>query len=291
MSVRERDPLTGHSTTGHEWNGITELNTRVPRVIWLAIIVTHVWALVVWIMMPSWPLISTYTGGLLGIDQKEQVEEAVREAEASRAVWSERIAAMPIEEIRADAELMQVVGDTGPALFADNCAVCHGPDGIGGPGYPSLVDESWLWGGDPAAVMETIRVGINSTHPETRVAEMLAFGRDGILSREEILDVVAYVQSLSGGGSAAPETVAAGEEVFVANCVACHGEDGGGMTELGAPSLRSGHWTYGGDAATLFRTVHYGRRGWMPAWEGRLSERDRKILTAYVLTLGEEERQ
>ena len=139
--------------------------------------------------------------------------------------------------------------------------------------------------------METIRVGINSTHPETRVSEMLAFGRAGILSGEEIRTVVAYVQSLSGGGSAPPETVAAGAELFAANCVACHGDDGSGSTELGAPNLRAGHWSYGGDAATLYRTVHDGRRGWMPGWEGRLSLPDRKILTVYLQTLGEEVRQ
>ena len=96
MSVRERDPLTGHSTTGHEWNGITELNTRVPRAIWIAIIVTHVWALVVWILMPAWPLVWTYTGGLLGIDQKEAIEETMREAQAERAGWAEPIAAMSV---------------------------------------------------------------------------------------------------------------------------------------------------------------------------------------------------
>ena len=139
--------------------------------------------------------------------------------------------------------------------------------------------------------METIRVGINSTHPETRVSEMLAFGRDGILSGEEIRTVVAYVQSLSGGARRRPRRSRAGAELFAANCVACHGEDGRGSTELGAPNLRAGHWSYGGDAATLYRTVHDGRRGWMPAWEGRLSLADRKILTVYLQTLGEENRQ
>ena len=236
--------------------------------------------------MPAWPLIWTYTGGLLGIDQKEQVEETVREAQAERAGWADRIAAMSVDEIRADPALMQVVDDTAPALFGDNCAVCHGPGGVGGPGFPSLVDDDWLWGGDDDAVMETMRVGINSTHPETRVSEMLAFGRDGILSRRgdphgRRLRPVAVRRA-----GAARRRVAAGAELFAANCVACHGEDGRGSTELGAPNLRAGHWSYGGDAATLFGTVHDGRRGWMPAWEGRLSLPDRKILTVYLQTLG-----
>ena len=186
---------------------------------------------------------------------------------------------------------MQVVDDTAPALFADNCALCHGPGGVGGPGFPSLVDDNWLWGGDPDAVMETIRVGINSTHPETRVSEMLAFGRDGILSGEEVRTVVAYVQSLSGGGSAPPETVAAGAELFAANCVACHGEDGSGSTELGAPNLGPGT---GATAATRRPSTGpcttAGADG-CRAWEGRLSLTDQKILTVYLQTLGEENRQ
>ena len=236
MSVKERDPLTGHQTTGHEWNGITELNTRVPPVIWWFIIVTHVWALIVWIMMPSWPLIWTYTGGLLGIDQQEQVEEAVREANVAREIWADRIEAVPISEIRDDPELMQVVSDTGPALFGGNCAVCHGLRGTGGPGFPSLVDDDWLWGGDDDAILETLRVGINAQHPETRVAQMLAFGRDGILSRPEVRTLAAYVQSLSGT-PVPQETLAGGAELFAANCASCHGEDGRGNTELGAPNL------------------------------------------------------
>jgi cytochrome c oxidase cbb3-type subunit 3 len=290
MSVRERDPLTGHQTTGHEWNGITELNTRVPPIIWWFIIVTQVWALIYWIMMPSWPLIWTYTGGLLGIDQKAQVEGAVQEARAAREVWATRVEAVPVAEIRDDPELMQVVSETGPALFGDNCAVCHGPRAAGGPGFPSLVDNDWLWGGDDDAVLETVRVGINAQHPETRVAEMLGFGRDGILSRDQVRTLAAYVQSLSGT-PVLEEALAGGEDLFAENCAACHGEDGRGNPELGAPDLTDDRWIYGGDDATLFETIHDGRRGWMPAWEDRLSLVDRKILVAYLHELSEEQRQ
>jgi cytochrome c oxidase cbb3-type subunit 3 len=288
MSVRERDPLTGHQTTGHEWNGITELNTRVPRAVWFFIIVTHVWALMVWVLLPTWPLFFTYTRGLLGIDQRETVAADLAKARAARAAWAERIAAEPVAAIREDAALMAVVRATAPALFGDNCAVCHGTDARGRPGFPSLVDRDWLWGGDPDTIMETLRVGINASHPETRVAQMLAFGRDGILSRDEIRSVVDYVQSLSGGE--APESPA-GAELFAANCASCHGERGEGMAELGAPNLTDAVWIYGGDDAHMFDTVHDGRQGWMPSWEGRLSPVDRKILTVHLLELGEEQAQ
>ena len=226
MSVKERDPLTGPQTTGHEWNGITELNTRVPRAIWSLIIVTHVWALIVWILLPTWPLIWTYTGGLLGIDQQEEVEEAVREAQAERAAWADRIAARSVDEIRADPALMQVVDDTAPALFGDNCAVCHGPGGAAARASRA----SWTATGCGAATPTPSwrRCASASTPPTPRPAsrQMLAFGRDGILSRDEIRTVVAYVQSLSGGGSAPPETVAAGAELFAANCAAATARTG-----------------------------------------------------------------
>ena len=144
MSVKERDPLTGHQTTGHEWNGITELNTRVPRAVWFFIIVTHIWALVYWVLMPAWPLVNTYTRGLLGIDQQEQVDERVAAADAARGVWADRIAALPLDRIRDDTLLMTHIDQTAPALVGDNCAACHGSRAEGGPGYPSLVDDAWL---------------------------------------------------------------------------------------------------------------------------------------------------
>ena len=174
----------------------------MPRAVWWSIGITHVWALIYWILMPSWPLVTTYTKGLLGFNQQERVDEQIVEAQLARAPWSSAIEEMPIEAIRADPALMRVVDETAPALFGDNCAACHGADAAGGPGFPSLVDDAWLWGGDPDTIMETLRVGINAAHPETRVSQMLAFGRDGILTRDEIRTVVAYVRSLSGGRSA-----------------------------------------------------------------------------------------
>ncbi len=168
MSVKERDPLTGHQTTGHEWNGITELNTRVPRAVWFFVIVTHIWALAVWILLPTWPLVTTYTKGLLGLDQREEVAEEIVLADAARADWTGRVETLPAAEIMEDPVLMARVNGTAHRLFGDNCAGCHGLDAEGGPGFPSLVDDAWLWGGDTDTIMETLRVGINATHPDTR---------------------------------------------------------------------------------------------------------------------------
>ncbi|MBY6163757.1 cytochrome-c oxidase, cbb3-type subunit III [Mameliella alba] len=286
MSVKERDPLTGHQTTGHEWNGITELNTRVPRAVWFFIIVTHIWALVYWVLMPAWPLVNTYTRGLLGIDQQEQVEERVAAADAARGVWADRIAALPLDRIRDDTLLMTHIDQTAPALFGDNCAACHGSRAEGGPGYPSLVDDAWLWGGDDETILETLRVGINAPHPDTRYAEMLAFGRDGMLDRDQIRITADYVQSLAGLDSgASPERLEEGAALFADNCSSCHGEDGAGMQDLGAPNLTDTHWIYGGSDEALFETIYGGRQGWMPAWENRLTEAQRKMLAIYITSL------
>ena len=286
MSVKRRDPLTGHQTTGHEWDGITELNTRVPRAVWWSIGVTHVWALIVWILLPAWPLWAIYTHGLLGTDQKDQVERRVEAANRERAPWADPIAGMSVDQIRADGALMDRVNQTAPALFGDNCAACHGLDAAGGPGFPSLIDDAWLWGDDPEAILETLRVGINAAHPDTRVAQMPAFGRDGILSRDEVRTVAAYARSLSGG-TAEPDAAAAGATLFADNCASCHGAAGIGDTEVGAPDLTDSFWIYGGDEASLFKTVMDGRQGWMPSWEDRLTVTDRKILAAYLLELGQ----
>ncbi|HUF87591.1 MAG TPA: cytochrome-c oxidase, cbb3-type subunit III [Thermohalobaculum sp.] len=291
MSVGERDPHTGHMTTGHEWNGIKELNTPVPRLVWVALGLTVAFSVIWWILFPAWPLGVTYTKGLLGIDQRSRVAEELRAAAADRAEWTGRIAATDPAGILAEPDLMEIVRRTGPALFGDNCAVCHGADAKGGPGFPDLTDGAWLWGGAPATVLETLRVGINDIHDETRSSQMLAFGRDGLLDRSEVAQVVAYVQSLSDpaaaeGAPGAAESVEAGATVYAENCAACHADGGTGMTELGAPDLTDGHWVYGGDRAAIFASVWRGRQGHMPAWEGRLSEVELKLLAAYVLDLG-----
>ncbi|GLS80643.1 cytochrome-c oxidase, cbb3-type subunit III [Paracoccus marinus] len=284
MAVRKRDPLTGHQTTGHEWDGITELNTRVPRSIWFFVFVTHLWALIVWILLPTWPLVSTYTRGLLGIDQRDEVQADIVQANAVRSDWASRVEALPVADILADPGLMVPVRDTAHQLFGDNCAGCHGADAAGGPAFPSLVDGDWLWGGDAETVMETLRVGINADHPETRVSQMLAFGRDGILGRDDIRTVVDYVQSLSGT-PLSPERTAAGAAIFAENCASCHGADAHGSRDLGAPNLTDDIWLYGGDDASMFTTVHDGRQGWMPTWEHRLTDTERKILAVHLQDL------
>lgn len=293
MDHVERDPVTGRMTTGHEWNGIKELDTPIPRVVLFFLAAGTLFAIGYWLLMPAFPVgWWGYTKGLLGIDQRQVVTQQVQEAAAERASWTSRIEQASFAEIAADPALMRHVRETGRPLFADNCAVCHGTNGRGGPGYPNLSAGAWLWGGDPKTVAETIRVGINSTGKDTRTAQMLAFGRDGVLDRTQVLAVSAYVRSLSGQAlsEADQARLPAGKGVFAANCVSCHGADGKGSRDLGAPDLTDSVWIYGGDAQSVYASVQSGRQGHMPHWEGRLSPADIKLLALYVGTLKENAR-
>jgi cytochrome c oxidase cbb3-type subunit 3 len=287
MALEDRDPLTGHMMTGHEWNGIKELNTPVPRIVFFFLISTALFAIGYWILMPAWPLGSTYTKGLLGIDQRTTVVETLKQAALDRAAWTSRVEKASFTEIQNDPGLMAVVRETGHSLFGDNCAACHGRNATGGPGFPNLTTASWLWGGMPETIAETIRVGINSANPDSRVSQMLAFGRDGMLPRSDIENVVAYVRSLSNpSASEAPaDKIETGKAVFAANCASCHGEDAKGKTDVGAPNLTDQSWIYGGDLQSVFTSVWSGRQGHMPTWEARLSPVDRKILALYLVDL------
>jgi cytochrome c oxidase cbb3-type subunit 3 len=238
--------------------------------------------------MPAWPLGVTYTKGLLGIDQRAIVSESLKEAAIERGTWTKRIEAESFKEIQADPRLMEKVRQTGKTLFGDNCAACHGSKAQGGNGFPNLTTASWLWGGDPENIAETIRVGINSAHPKSRTSQMMAFGRDQLLKKDEVDSVVNYVRSLSNPAAVKDVPAAkieAGKAVFAANCVSCHGDNAKGNAELGAPDLTDRFWIYGGDAESVSTTVWSGRQGHMPSWDGRLSPLDRKILALYLFDL------
>jgi cytochrome c oxidase cbb3-type subunit III len=289
MEVNERDPVSGRETTGHEWNGIKELDTPVPRGVLMFLIVTHVWAVAWWFFVPSWPLGTTYTRGLLGVDQRQTVEQSVLAAQRERAEWMRRIETVNYDAILADESLMRVVRSTGRQLFGDNCAACHGRDGRGRANYPDLTDDDWLWGGGPELIEQTLRVGINTQNPESRVAQMPAFGRDEMLDREQVRNVAAYVYALSHPDYSTPENVErieAGREVFLTTCAACHGEDARGKRDVGAPNLTDTDWLYGGDMQTIVASVHGGRQGHMPTWDERLTDAEIRMLAVYVHDLG-----
>lgn len=289
MKSEERDPVSGERLTGHNWNGIKELDTPVPRGVLLFVIVTHIIAVALWVLTPAWPFGQSYTPGVLGIDQKKTVEEQLDSSLARNASWTDRIEAADFPAIQADENMMSIVRSTGHQLFGDNCAACHGIDGKGRANYPDLTDNDWLWGGDARRIAETISVGINSANPGSRLAEMPRFGVDQMLPREDIDKAANYIFSLSNPDHSTPETiesVTAGRDIFLKNCATCHGEDARGKQEVGAPNLTDRRWLYGGDLETIIETIHGGRRGHMPTWDQRLTLAEIKILALYVHSLG-----
>jgi cytochrome c oxidase cbb3-type subunit 3 len=289
MAEIERDPFTGRETTGHEWNGIKELDTPIPRGVLMFLIVTHLWAITWWFLVPAWPLGTTYTKGLLWDDQRATVETRVAAGVQQRASWTTRLESEPYADILADEALMETVRDTGRRLFGDNCAACHGRDGTGRANYPDLTDSDWLWGGSPETIEQTMRVGINTAHPDSRIAQMPAFGRDGMLDRAQVRDIAAYVFSLTNPDYSTAENIERinkGREDFAATCAACHGENAEGNVEVGAPNLTDHYWIYGGSMDNIIATVHGGRQGHMPTWDERLTTAEIRTLAAYVHDLG-----
>ena len=283
---RDVDAVSGVETTGHEWDGLKELNNPLPRW-WLWVFYACiVWAIGYWILMPSWPLVSGYTHGLLGASQREQGIASFDAAMASRAKEGAVLTDASLEEIEKNPQLLAFALAQGKAAFGDNCAPCHGSGATGSLGYPNLQDDDWMWGGTLADIAHTITVGIRSTSPDTRVGDMLAFGTDGVLDKTQIRDVTAYVRTLSGLAPAEGADVAAGQQVFAENCVACHGDAGKGNPEFGAPNLTDNIWLYGGSTEQIERTITAGRKGVMPTWSGRLDPTTIKSLAVYVHSLG-----
>ncbi len=282
---KDIDHVTGTDTTGHEWDGIKELNTPLPRWWLMVFYACIVWAIGYWILMPAWPLVHGYTHGMLHHSQREDVAVAVQDLKQARAAHEQVLAHADLAQIQADPDLLQFALAEGRAAFGDNCAPCHGSGGQGFPGYPNLNDDVWLWGGKLDDIQHTITVGARSTSPQTRTSQMPAFGRTNILTPAQIDDLTEYVVRLSGR-SANMQSVQRAAKLFADNCAACHGPAGKGNREFGAPNLTDQEWLYGSSRAQIHYQIWYARGGTMPTWGGRLSPETIKSLAIYVHSLG-----
>ncbi len=279
MAAPERDELTGTETTQHEWDGITELDTPLPRWWLWTFYITIIWGIGYTIAYPAWPLVTSATEGVLGYSSRMQLAETIEAHEASRQEVTERVGKADFSEIEADTELDDFAQAGGAAIFRTYCSQCHGAGGAGAAGYPNLRDDDWLWGGTHEDIYLTIQNGIRwAENDDTRDSAMPAFGVDEILDDAQIAAVADHALSLSGAGEANAE----GAEIYAENCAACHGDNGEGVRELGAPRLSDGIWLYGGDREDVIRTVTNSRAGAMPAWDTRLSEAQIKQVTHYV---------
>lgn len=284
------DAETGTATTGHEWDGIRELNTPLPRWWLWMFYATIVWSVGYWVVYPSWPLVSSYTAGVLGWSSRDAVVADLAELRAQRGAMMERLASATPAQIAADPQLLDFARAQGRTAFGDNCAPCHGSGGGGAKGYPNLNDDDWLWGGKLDDIATTLRHGIRSTDAKTRLGSMPAFGRDGMMKRPDIETVADYVRSIAGLPVDAKADLAAGRKIFLDNCASCHGDGGKGNRDMGAPDLTDKIWLYGSDKNTIVEGIWNGRGGVMPAWAGRLDDTTIKALTVFVHTLGGGER-
>lgn len=282
----EIDAVSGTSTTGHEWDGIKELNTPLPRWWLLTFYATIIWAIGYWVVYPAWPMVTGYTAGLFGYSSRANVAVDLAALEKLRGEKMAALATIPVGDIEKDPALLALARARGKAAFGDNCAPCHGTGAAGAKGFPNLNDDDWLWGGKIDQIMQTIEFGARSGHAKAHEGNMLAFGKDGVLKPDEIVTVANYVRSLSGLPTRQGYDKAKGEKIFAENCAACHGEQGKGNQELGAPNLTDKIWLYGSDEATVIETITNGRGGVMPAWATRLDTPTIKALAVYVHSLG-----
>lgn len=286
MAEKHVDELSGINTTGHEWDGIRELDNPLPRW-WLWVFYACiVWSLGYYVAYPAIPLVSGYTKGMLGYSSRAEVAKNVTEAKAAQAKYLQAINDSTLEEIRTNPELLEFASAGGKSAFNVNCSQCHGSGAQGANGYPNLNDDEWIWGGSLNAIHTTITHGVrNNQSADAHVSQMPAFLKDEILNKEQINQVAEFVLSLSGK-STDQAAASAGQTLFEDNCVACHGEGGVGTADLGAPPLNNDIWLYGGSKQTIVETVSNSRGGVMPAWGKILDPATVKELAIYVHSLG-----
>ena len=285
MSKPEVDQVTGVETTGHEWDGVKELNKPLPKWWVWTFYATIIWAIGYWIAYPAWPTLAGYSKGVLGYSQREVVASEVSAAKAAQAQFLDKLAATPLDKVKADADLLRFAMAGAAAAFQANCAPCHGRGAQGFAGYPNLNDDDWLWGGSIDEIHKTISSGVRSEQKDTRASQMPRYGLDKLLDDKQINDAAEYVLSLSGkAGDQAAET--RGKAIFAEQCAACHGPDGKGKQEQGAPNLTDAIWLYGDSRQAIIESIRTGRGGMMPAWAGRLDPTTLKALAVYVHSLG-----
>ena len=286
MAEPRIDKQTGTKTVGHKWDGIEELDTPMPRWWLYTLYATIVWGVVYMVLYPSWPLLNSATQGVLGWTSRGELQGEEESERLKKAPIRQALARIQIERLSEHSQLMQQAIAGGRAAFKVYCVQCHGSGAAGTKGYPNLNDDDWVWGGNIKDIHTTIVDGIRQPgHSETRFSQMPAFGRDGILKRPEIEDVVSHVRTLSKREQVSASS-RRGVALFAANCAVCHGPDGKGNRTLGAPDLSDAIWLYGGDRETLVQTITNSRYGVMPAWGTRLDPVTVKMLAAYVHSLG-----
>lgn len=261
-------------TTGHVWDeDLTEYNQPMPRW-WLNLFyITIVFALIYLVLYPG---LGSYAG-VLGWSQYSEYQAEVEAAEERVAPLYADYAEQSIPQLAENESAMR----TGQRIFANNCAVCHGSDGRGAVGFPNLADDVWLYGGDPEQIKHSVLQG--------REGVMPAFGDQ--LGESGVRAVAAYVYTLNGREWPRQDLVERGKEQYQTVCASCHGPEGKGNQQLGAPDLTNDTWLYGGRMDTLRKTIAEGRNGNMPAHEPLLGADRGHVVSAYVYSLSQDGRE
>ncbi|MEW8027495.1 MAG: cytochrome-c oxidase, cbb3-type subunit III, partial [Candidatus Thiodiazotropha sp.] len=280
--MADNNSFPGENNTGHVWDdNLRELTNPPPRWWMLAFWASVIWWVVYGVLYPMWPVGHESNKGLMGWTQMDEYIKGVDEVEAVRAEFETQIKGMSAKEILAAPGLSQYAEASAKVLFGDNCAACHGGGGQGGPGYPVLADDDWLYGGNIDAIEQTITMG--------RKGIMTAHGK--ILSDAEIDSMAKAIQA--GDPTSDPNFTQKG-------CIACHGMDGKGMAVLGSANLTDGIYRFTPDEGqdlldSIKYTIKYGvndvtepktREAVMPNFGDRLSKDDIKKLAVYVHKFG-----
>jgi cytochrome c oxidase cbb3-type subunit 3 len=289
MSAKKTDRKPGEvETTGHEWDGIAEYNNPLPRWWLWTFYATIVWGVIYTVLYPAWPLVTGATPGVLGFSTRANVAAEIQRFSDANAPIRERLVAADLSALTGDPDLVQFGTAAGAAVFRTHCSQCHGSGaaGVQAAGYPNLLDDDWIWGGTMEDIHLTVTHGIrNTTDADARYSIMPAFGRDELLDEAQVGAVVQHVLAISGQEHDAA-LAGEGAAIFAENCASCHGEEGKGDREQGAPNLTDAIWLYGGDVDAITYSVHNARFGVMPNWNTRLSEADIRSVAIYVHGLG-----
>jgi cytochrome c oxidase cbb3-type subunit III len=253
----------GKEGSGHEWDGIREMNNPLPMW-WVGMfIITIVFGLAYLFLFPG---LGQY-GGKLGWSEVKQYDAEVAKANEKIAPLYAKFASMSVEDLAKNEEARGI----GQRLFLNNCAACHGSDAKGSRGFPNLTDNDWLYGGTPEKIQETITNGRIGMMPPMAAA---------VGTEDDVKNVANYVLSLSGSlydqGRAEK-----GKEKFVV-CAACHGPEGKGNQQIGSANLTDNIWLHGSGEAAIIKRINEGKTNQMPSWKAKFSPEQIHLLTAYV---------
>lgn len=271
MSTRKKEEGAPVEATGHVWDGdLEELNNPLPGWWLMMFYITLVFGAVYLVLYPG---LGTYRG-LLNETMAGHYDAEVKDADTKFGPLFAKYQKIAIPVLAHDENAVK----TGRRLYLTYCVVCHGSDAGGGPGFPNLRDQDWLYGGSPEQIEATITDGRNGVMPAWSDA----------LGKEGVANVAAYVRSMSGH-EVDNVTATKGKVIFDTNCAACHGADAKGTVAMGAPNLTDRTWLYGGSLTTVMRTIELGRQGHMPAHREFLGEAKVHLLAAYVYSLSQEQ--